>query len=80
LTQKFQKIREFTADHGIMELKLEAATKRYVQMHPKSQELFQTALSSLPGGNTRTTLYTAPFPISLARGETYQLFDEDGNT
>jgi glutamate-1-semialdehyde 2,1-aminomutase len=63
-----------------MESKLQAATKRFVETHPKSQQLFQTALSSLPGGNTRTALFTAPFPISLARGESHQLFDEDGNT
>ncbi|VUC29951.1 unnamed protein product [Clonostachys rosea] len=58
---------------------LDAATTRFVANHPKSAELHQGALASLPGGNTRTALWTAPFPISIARGEGYKVWDEDGN-
>ena len=33
----------------------------------------------LPSGNTRSTLYTAPFPLTIARGEGRFLWDPDGN-
>jgi glutamate-1-semialdehyde 2,1-aminomutase len=33
----------------------------------------------LPAGNTRTTTYYAPFPIALARGDGYRVWDLDGN-
>jgi glutamate-1-semialdehyde 2,1-aminomutase len=32
----------------------------------------------LPGGNTRTTVYHAPFPVYAARGEGCRVFDADG--
>ena len=62
-----------------MERALEAATARFVERNPKSRELHQSALASLPGGNTRTLLYIAPFPISLKNGKGCKLYDEDGH-
>lgn len=62
-----------------MQSALDAAIKRFTEKHRNSRRIFETAQSCLPGGNTRTTLYTAPFPISLARGDAYRVFDEDGN-
>src|SRR3984957_12616887 len=44
-----------------------------------SQELFSRSLSSLPGGNTRTTVYMRPYPIYAARGEGCRVWDLDGN-
>jgi glutamate-1-semialdehyde 2,1-aminomutase len=38
-----------------------AAKERYVQRNPNSAKLFEEATSYLPGGNTRTLLYSAPF-------------------
>jgi len=58
---------------------LDAAIARFVDSHPRSQELHASALLSLPGGNTRTALFTAPFPIFVARGDGYKIWDEDGN-
>jgi glutamate-1-semialdehyde 2,1-aminomutase len=34
---------------------------------------------SLPGGNTRTTIHAHPYPIALARGAGYRVWDVDGN-
>lgn len=45
----------------------------------RSQELYDRALSSLPGGNTRTTVYMKPYPIYAARGEGCRVWDVDGN-
>lgn len=56
-----------------------AATKAYEAKNPKSKALFETARTSLPGGNTRTLLYTPPFPITITKGDGHKLIDEDGN-
>jgi glutamate-1-semialdehyde 2,1-aminomutase len=44
-----------------------------------SQHLYDRALSSLPGGNTRTTVFMKPYPIYAARGEGCRVWDIDGN-
>src|SRR6187397_731490 len=54
-----------------------------VTMYPdpksQSQQLYNRALASLPGGNTRTTVFMKPYPIYAARGEGCRVFDIDGN-
>jgi glutamate-1-semialdehyde 2,1-aminomutase len=59
---------------------LAAAQDRFVQRNQRSLELHQKALKSLPGGNTRTILHTAPFPLCMKSGKGYQVTDEDGHT
>jgi glutamate-1-semialdehyde 2,1-aminomutase len=44
-----------------------------------SRTLYNRALASLPGGNTRTTVFMKPFPIYAARGEGCRVWDVDGN-
>ena len=56
-----------------------AAKQRFVGRNPNSAKLFEEATEYLPGGNTRTLLYSAPFPICMKKGEHYQVFDEDGH-
>src|SRR5258706_392125 len=56
-----------------------AATQRYIARNPTSKKLFEQACDYLPGGNTRTLLYSAPFPLCMKRGESYKVFDEDGH-
>lgn len=50
-------------------------TRSYAQ----SQRLFDRMARVLPAGSTRTTTYYAPFPIAIARGEGYRVWDVDGN-
>jgi len=57
-----------------------AAKQRFIERNPTSGRLFEAATDYLPGGNTRTLLYSAPFPICMAKGEHYQVIDEDGHT
>jgi glutamate-1-semialdehyde 2,1-aminomutase len=57
-----------------------AAKQRFIERNPTSGKLFEEATGYLPGGNTRTLLYSAPFPIFMERGEGSQVFDEDGHT
>jgi len=59
---------------------LEAAQSRYIARNPHSLALHQSALLSLPGGNTRSLLWTSPFPITVRSGKGYQVTDEDGHT
>lgn len=62
-----------------MESALQSAVAEFIERHPGSQRLHQQALESLPGGNTRTLLHTAPFPVFMRKGEGCNLWDEDGN-
>jgi glutamate-1-semialdehyde 2,1-aminomutase len=57
-----------------------AAKQRYVEQNPNSKRLYNEACESLPGGNTRTLLYSAPFPLCMKKGEAYQVLDEDDHT
>jgi glutamate-1-semialdehyde 2,1-aminomutase len=51
----------------------------YLARTPRSRDLFERATRSLPGGSTRTTVYTAPYPPYIAAGEGLTLRDVDGN-
>jgi glutamate-1-semialdehyde 2,1-aminomutase len=51
---------------------------RYPEDAVRSQALYERAKKSLPGGNTRTTVYHAPFPVYAVRGEGCRVFDADG--
>ncbi len=51
----------------------------YPESHPCSRGLYDRAVSSMPGGNTRTTVFMKPFPIYAARGEGCRVWDVDGN-
>src|SRR5215213_7951203 len=52
-------------------------------MHPDPKSascaMYDRALASLPGGNTRTTVFMKPYPIYAARGEGCRVWDVDGN-
>jgi glutamate-1-semialdehyde 2,1-aminomutase len=51
----------------------------YPKDHARSRELYRRALKSLPGGNTRTTVFMRPFPIYAASGAGCRVRDVDGN-
>jgi len=59
---------------------LDAARSRFEASHPTSKNLHEEAALSLPGGNTRTLLHYAPFPIFVKSGSGYQVTDEDNHT
>lgn len=60
-------------------LALEAARQRFTERNPASLKVHEWAVKQLPGGNTRTLLHTAPFPISMKSGKEYKVWDEDGH-
>ena len=51
----------------------------YLARTPRSAATFERAARSLPGGSTRTTIFSAPYPPYMARGEGIRTWDLDGN-
>lgn len=58
---------------------LAEAERRFTEANPKSAASYQAACKALPGGNTRTGLYYAPFPLTLAGGKGARVWDVDGH-
>jgi glutamate-1-semialdehyde 2,1-aminomutase len=54
-------------------------TDRYVETTPKSRALYERACESLPGGNTRTTLFVQPYPFYFDHGMGCRVYDVDGH-
>ncbi|HEX9441635.1 MAG TPA: hypothetical protein VF909_18250, partial [Roseiflexaceae bacterium] len=48
---------------------------RYYETTPKSRALYERATQSLPGGNTRTTLYMQPYPCYFDHGIGCRVYD-----
>ncbi|GAB7326262.1 hypothetical protein MBLNU13_g10243t1 [Cladosporium sp. NU13] len=57
-----------------------SAEEAYISRNPASQAIYKSATDCLPGGNTRTVLYYAPFPLSITHANGAQLHDADGHT
>src|SRR5262245_22932260 len=58
---------------------LAEARTRYVERNPKSFARHTEACAAMPGGNTRTVIFNAPFPLGIARGKGCKLWDVDGH-
>jgi glutamate-1-semialdehyde 2,1-aminomutase len=57
---------------------LNEAKEAYVTSAPSSLARYVEATTVMPGGNTRTVLHYAPFPLAMARAEGCRLWDADG--
>ncbi|KAI9735859.1 MAG: hypothetical protein M1834_001324 [Cirrosporium novae-zelandiae] len=55
------------------------AEQDFIAKNPKSREIYNSAVESLPGGNTRSVLFYKPYPLSIIRAEGCHLFDADGH-
>jgi len=53
--------------------------RRYRDATPVSAELYERATRSLPGGNTRTTVFVEPYPFYFHHGSGCRVWDVDGN-
>ena len=53
--------------------------RSFAARNPNSKEVFDKAVQSMPGGNTRSSIYYDPFPVSIARAEGARLYDKDGH-
>jgi len=52
--------------------------ERFADLTPRSRELWARATRSLPGGNSRTTIFQEPYPVYFERGEGCRVVDADG--
>jgi glutamate-1-semialdehyde 2,1-aminomutase len=52
---------------------------RFIERTPKSQAMTERAKKVLPGGDTRTGVYYAPYPAYMVGGQGTTLNDLDGN-
>jgi glutamate-1-semialdehyde 2,1-aminomutase len=57
---------------------LNEAKEAYVTSGPASLARYVEATTVMPGGNTRTVLHYAPFPLAMARAEGCRMWDADG--
>lgn len=56
---------------------LGAAIGNFVAKRPKTAAMHERARAVMPGGNTRTVLFSQPFPIRVAKAEGARLTDID---
>lgn len=59
---------------------LAEASERFLKARPKTVSLHERAKAVMPGGNTRTVLYTAPVPLRIAKAEGAVITDIDGHS
>jgi glutamate-1-semialdehyde 2,1-aminomutase len=58
---------------------LAAAHRRFTDSNPASLRQFEEQARYMPGANSRSVLFYAPFPLTIARGEGATLWDADGH-
>jgi len=56
-----------------------AILERYLARTPKSAALNEEAKRTMPGGDTRSTAWFAPYPPFVAHGKGAEFVDVDGN-
>ena len=67
-----------TEDSGLDQA-VAAARARYITRNPESQKAHHAAGHVMPGGNTRSVLYNAPFPLRIISGKDSIITDADGH-
>jgi glutamate-1-semialdehyde 2,1-aminomutase len=58
---------------------LALSAEEFAAKRPKTRALHERAKAVMPGGNTRTVLFSWPFPIRIERAEGSKLYDVDGH-
>ncbi|MET3916272.1 glutamate-1-semialdehyde 2,1-aminomutase [Variovorax sp. OAS795] len=62
-----------------IDLALAGAHRRFADSNPASRRQFEEHSRYMPGANSRSVLFYAPFPLTIARGEGAVLWDADGH-
>ncbi|MET3291876.1 UNVERIFIED_CONTAM: glutamate-1-semialdehyde 2,1-aminomutase [Brevibacillus sp. OAP136] len=57
----------------------EIAVQAYSHRTQKSKEMYEAARLVMPGGDTRTTAFFRPYPLTVSEGVGPELHDRDGN-
>lgn len=58
---------------------LAEAHQRFTDGNPASRRRFEEQARYMPGANSRSVLFYAPFPLTIAKGEGAALWDADGH-
>lgn len=66
-------------DHDEATRALSEAMATYSDANPLSRAYYERACMVFPGGNTRTSLFYEPFPLTMSHGEGCRLSDVDGH-
>jgi glutamate-1-semialdehyde 2,1-aminomutase len=69
---------ETTLRNTDIDAALNEAKEAYVTSAPASLARYVEATTVMPGGNTRTVLHYAPFPLAMVRAEGCRMWDADG--
>jgi glutamate-1-semialdehyde 2,1-aminomutase len=59
---------------------LEEAKRAFSAARPRTEAMQARAAAVMPGGNTRTVLFSAPFPVRVEKAEGSRLTDIDGHS
>ena len=59
---------------------LAEASAAFTVRNPKSHAMHMRASEVMPGGNTRTVLFTSPFPLRVEQASGAEITDVDGHT
>ncbi|KQX20557.1 aspartate aminotransferase family protein [Variovorax sp. Root434] len=65
--------------HADIDQALAAAHRRFTEGNPASLRQFEEQARYMPGANSRSVLFYAPFPLTIAKGEGAALWDADGH-
>ena len=65
--------------HADIDQALAAAHRRFTDANPASLRQFEEQARYMPGANSRSVLFYAPFPLTIAKGEGAALWDADGH-
>lgn len=61
-----------------LEAARERVTRQYLQRTPHSARAHEAARRVMPGGDTRSTAFFEPYPLSITHGTGCRMFDVDG--
>jgi len=67
-------------DTSAIDTALAQARQRYVDKNPASKAADAEAAGAMPGGNTRSTLFFTPFPLTMTGGAGCRMTDLDGHS
>jgi glutamate-1-semialdehyde 2,1-aminomutase len=65
--------------HAAIDQALAGAHQRFTEGNPASRRQFEEQARYMPGANSRSVLFYAPFPLTIAKGEGAALWDADGH-
>jgi len=69
----------FASAPSVLDNRLAELQAAFIADNPASQRQFDAHARHMPGANSRSVLFYAPFPLTIVRGEGATLWDADGH-